>query len=58
MNQKMTWKIIEVAIKLEPNVLHRFLSLTLIPIYPPKDGLSFPICLVLTIPFICDPYVF
>ncbi len=57
MTKELTWKIIEIAIKLEPSLLHRFPSLNLIPIYPKKDGFSFPICLVLTIPLICDPCV-
>jgi hypothetical protein len=54
MTKKLTWKIIEAAIKLEPNVLHGFPSLSLIPISPQKDGFPFPICLVLIIPFTCD----
>jgi hypothetical protein len=38
-------------------VLHKSPSLSLILISPQKDGLSFPICLVLTIPLTCDPCV-
>jgi hypothetical protein len=58
MTKEITWKIVEIATKLEPNVLHRFPSLSFIPISPQKDGLSFPIYLVLTIPLTCDPNVF
>jgi len=57
MIKELTRKMIQNAIKIEPNVLHRFPSLSLMPIFPQKDGFSFPICLVLRIPLTCDPCV-
>jgi hypothetical protein len=57
MTKELIGKIIETAIKLEPNVLHRFPSLSFIPIFPQKGGFSFHIYLVLTIPLTCDPCV-
>jgi len=40
-DKRIDREIIEIAIKLEPNVLHRSPSLSLIPIYPRKmDSLS------------------